>query len=94
MILVSKLQMAYKSYLWTNFEEEDPKISGKLDSTIFNKKEGYEMLYIIQKLIEIWKLEDRKSVRKLEKMIFKFLPDEIVKQEDVKNWVRNHWDYY
>lgn len=94
MILASKLQMTYKNYSWTNFEEGDPRISGNLDSTTFNRNEGNEMLYIIQKLIEIWKLEDRKSVRKLEKMIFKFLPDEIVKQEDVKNWVRNHWDYY
>lgn len=94
MILISKLNMIYKDYLWKNFEEGDPKVTGKLDSTLFDKREGYEMLYIIEKLVEIWKLEDRRSVRKLEKMIYKFLPDDKQKQEDVKNWVRDNWDYF
>ena len=94
MNLVNKLSLIYKSYSWENFNDKDPKITGNLDSTIFNKNQGYEMLYIIKKLTEIWKLDDRDSIRKIETMIFKFLPEDIKKQEDIKNWVRDNWDYY
>jgi len=94
MSMISKSRMAYKSYSWTIFSDEDSKITGNLDSTIFDKNEGHEMLYIIKKLTEIWKLEDRHSIRKIETMIFKFLPDDKKEQEEVKNWVRDNWDYY
>ncbi|MGB6127546.1 MAG: hypothetical protein WBG30_02250, partial [Psychrilyobacter sp.] len=59
-----------------------------------NKKNGHEMLYMVNKLVEIWKLEDKHSIRKIEIMIYKSLPEEKNKQEDVKNWVRDNWDYY
>jgi len=94
MNLISKSNMAYKSYSWKQIEEGDPKISGKLDSTFFDKKNGHEMLYILNKLAEIWKLEDRYNIRKIEKMIYKFLPEVKNEQEEVKNWVRDNWDYY
>lgn len=94
MNLISKSSMAYKSYSWEKIAKENTKISGKLDSTIFNKKNGHEMLYMVNKLVEIWKLEDRHSIRKIEIMIYKSLPEEKNKQEDVKNWVRDNWDYY
>lgn len=94
MNLISKSNMAYRSYSWKKFEEGDPKITGKLDATSFDKKNGYEMLYILNKLVEIWKLEDRHNIRKIETMIYKFLPEERNKQEEVKNWVRDNWDYY
>lgn len=89
-----KSSMVYKDYSWKTYSEGDRKITGKLDSTIFNKREGYEVLYLIEKMTEIWKLEDRNSRRKIEEMIHKNLPPDIKRQEDVKNWVRDHWDFY
>ena len=94
MNFVSKSNMAYKNYSWKKFEEDNPKITGKLDSTSFDKKEGYEVLYMLNKLVEIWKLEDRHSIRKIEIMIYKFLPEDKNKQEEVKNWVQDNWDYH
>lgn len=94
MNLISKSNMTYKNYSWKNFKGEDPKITGKLDFTLFDKKNGHEMIYILNKLVEIWKLEDRYNIRKIEKMIYKFLPSDIQEQEEVKNWVRDNWDYY
>ena len=90
----NKSNMIYKDYSWKTYAEGDPKVTGKLDSTIFDRKEGYEVLYLIEKMTEIWKLEGRGSRRKIEKMIYKFLPPDIKKQEEVKNWVRDNWDYY
>ncbi|MCS5420958.1 MULTISPECIES: hypothetical protein [Psychrilyobacter] len=94
MISIGKSSMAYKNYSWKIYDEGDPKITGKLDSTNFDKNEGHEMLYIIKKLTEIWKLEDRYSIRKIETMIYKSLPEGKKEQEEVKNWVRDNWDYY
>jgi len=90
----NKSSMIYKDYSWKTYAEGDPKITGKLDSTTFDKKEGHEVLYLIKKMTEIWKLEGRGSRRKIEKMIYKFLPSNLKKQEDIKNWVRDNWDYY
>ncbi|MEI6855903.1 hypothetical protein [Psychrilyobacter sp.] len=90
----SKSNLIYKHYSWKIFEEKNPKITGKLDSTIFNKNEGYEMLYLIKKMTEIWQLDDRDSRRKIEKIIYKTLPADKKEQEEVKNWVRDNWDYY
>lgn len=94
MNLINKSNMAYKSYSWKKLEEGDPKISGKLDYTLFDKKNGHEMLYILNELVRIWKLEDRHSIRKIETMIYKSLPKEKVEQEEIKNWIRDNWDYY
>ena len=94
MILISKSSMAYKNYSWKIYDEGDSRIAGNLGSTIFDKNEGHEMLYIIKKLTEIWKLEDRYNIRKIETMIYKSLPEDKKEQEEVKNWVRDNWDYY
>lgn len=89
-----KSNLIYKNYSWKTYLKGDPEVTGKLDSTIFNKKEGYEVLYLIKKMTEIWKLEGRSSRRKIEEMIHKVLPPNIKKQEDIKNWIRDHWDFY
>ena len=52
------------------------------------------MLYLIKKMTEIWKLDDRDSRRKIEKIIYKSLPKDKKEQEEIKNWVRDNWDFY
>ena len=90
----NKSGMIYKDYSWRTYAEGDPKITGKLDSTIFDKTEAQEVIYLIKKMTEIWKLDDRDSKRKMEEMIYNYLPSDIKKQEDVKNWVRDNWIFY
>jgi len=94
MNIYNKVNVFYKNYSWNTYTDGDPKITGKLDSTIFDKKEGYEVLYLIEKMTEIWKLDDRDSRRKIEEMIYKILPSNIKRQEDVKNWIRDNWEFY
>tara|TARA_B100000700_G_scaffold317273_1_gene408372 strand:+ start:288 stop:476 length:189 start_codon:yes stop_codon:yes gene_type:complete len=39
--------LKYGDYSWTVYGDDDPKITGKPDSTLFSRKEGYEVIYII-----------------------------------------------
>lgn len=89
--LITKSDLKY-TYSWTAVDGDDPKISGNPDSTKFNRHEGYEVLYLINKLSEIWKFKQKSSALKLEKMIKEHLPSNIQSQEGVKNWLKTNWD--
>ncbi|MFO7982364.1 MAG: hypothetical protein R6V08_02840 [Desulfuromonadales bacterium] len=93
MALFSKSDLAY-DYSWTAIDEDDPKVSGEPDSTQFNRKEGYEVLYLINRLAEGWGFNRKESGRELEKMINLSLPEDVRSQEDVKQWIRDNWRKY
>jgi hypothetical protein len=45
--------MYYKDYIWTTkYSTDDPKVTGEPDKTLVSRKEGWEMLYFINKLAE------------------------------------------
>jgi hypothetical protein len=69
----------------------DPKISGKIDETRFNKNQGMEVLYLINKLVDLWDLTKIESCIKIERCIREKLPPKITKQEEVATWVQLNW---
>lgn len=79
-------------YRW-NTIEEDSKISGVIDSTLFDRREGYEVLYLINELAKIWELEEKSLCLKIEKMI-NILSPEPRTQESVKKWIEDNWMRY
>ena len=81
-------------YLWTQFPENDPRISGAPDKTRFNRNEGHEMLYLINQLAQLWHLRQICSCLKIERMLKEALPERLVKQEIVMEWIRKNWDRY
>jgi hypothetical protein len=58
---------------------------------LFDRNEGYEVLYLINKLAEIWDLTQKKSGLKIETMIKNHLPSDIRSQENVKAWISKEW---
>lgn len=90
MSLLNKSDLKY-SYSWTAYGNDDPEITGNPDSTLFNRKEGYEVLYLINKISSIYNLKQKKSGLKLEKMINEDLPSNVRSQENVKIWLKNNW---
>lgn len=52
MALMNKGDLVYNDYSWAAYGKDDPKIAGEPDSTLFNRKEGYEVLYFINKIAE------------------------------------------
>ncbi|MEC4005298.1 hypothetical protein OX283_011580 [Flavobacterium sp. SUN052] len=91
MTLVTKKDLYYSDYFWTELLHNNPKISGKLDTTRFNRTEGFEVLYLINKMIELWDFEKIESARKIERIIREKLPDTINSQADIVVWIQINW---
>ncbi|MCK5050211.1 MAG: hypothetical protein KAS53_00630 [Candidatus Cloacimonetes bacterium] len=93
MNLLSKSDLKYE-YSWTVYGNDDPEITGEPDSTLFNRKEGYEVIYLINKLAKKWKLKKKASGLKIERLINNELPGSIRSQENVKKWISDNWEKY
>ena len=86
--------MVYQDYAWTAYRGDDPKITGEPDSTLFNRKEGYEVLYMINKCLTKWNMQSVASGQKIEKMIRLHLPSDVRGQTHVYNWLNQNYNKY
>lgn len=91
MALITKDDLRF-GYRWTAVQEDDPTVSGPTDSTLFNRNEGYEVLYLINKIAEIGELKQKESGLKIERMIKMKMPSNIVGQENVRRWIYDNWN--
>lgn len=91
MAIISKSDLFYKDYSWTTYADDDPKVTGKPDSTFLNRKEGYEVLYFINKLMEIFNLKEKSNGEKIEKMIREKVPSSLKSQENILKWIEKNW---
>lgn len=89
-----KSDLLYYNYHWTIFQKDDPRVSGEIDHTIFNRAEGNEVLYLIMDLMEEWGLNGKENGQKLERMIKIHLPIHVETQKEVKDWVFENWRTY
>ncbi len=81
-------------YQWSEIPEGDPRVSGSISDIPFNRLEGYEVLYLINELMNIWKFNEVRYARKLEKMIRFGLPEGSNTQQLAKSWIKEHWGNY
>ncbi|WP_298394964.1 hypothetical protein [Flavobacterium sp.] len=91
MITFTKTDLFYQDYEWSLIPNFDDRVSGRLDETRFNKMQGNEVLYLINKLADLWDLERKESCIKIERCIREKLPPKINKQEDVATWIQLNW---
>lgn len=91
MALITKSDLYYKDYSWTTILGDNPKMTGQPDSTLLNRKEGYEILYFINKIAEIHDLKQLRSAIKIEKMIRNELPGNVRSQENIRKWIVENW---
>lgn len=94
MAIYNKSNMVYGDYSWTAVRGDDPTISGEPDSTLFSRKEGYEVLYMINKCLTKWNLSAIASGQKIEKMIRLHLPSDIRSQKNVYDWLNTNYNKY
>lgn len=92
MALITKSDLYFTDYSWTAISPDNPKVTGEPDSTLLNRKEGYEILYFINKLCDLWNLSTKPSATKLEKMIRYEVPGNIHSQLNIRNWINDHWN--
>ncbi|WP_336983428.1 hypothetical protein [Cedecea sp. HN178] len=91
--LLTKADLKY-NYSWTVLGDDDPKKTGKPDSVLLNRHEGYEMLYFINKFSEKYSFKDKESGLKVEKLIRNKLPGEIRSHKNVTSWLEENWSNY
>ena len=68
----------------------DPRVTGKPDNTLFNKEEGNEVVYLINRLMGIWDYRFSNTGNKMEKLIHDKLPETVIKQEEVQLWLKEN----
>lgn len=78
-------------YSWTTTGSDDPKLKGEPDSSLFNRKEGYEVLYMINKFLDSKSLTSVASGEKAETLIHDKLPGRVFKQTELMQWLRDNW---
>jgi len=86
MNLINKSELKYV-YNWRPIPNDDSRISGAPDSTLFNKNEGYEVLYLINKFAEIHSINEKETLYKIEKLIRIVLPGNLRNQLHVLEWL-------
>ena len=89
--ILGKKDLQYGHYVWTTYRSDDPRISGIPDRTPFDRSEGMQMLYIINKMLDIHGLTLKQHALKIERMIQDHLPSYVRSQEEVMTWVLVNW---
>jgi hypothetical protein len=91
--LIGKGDLKYK-YSWEAYGGDDPEVTGAPDSTLFNRKEGYEVLYLINKFMKKNGMKKKVSGQHAEMLINKHLPGNIRSQAKVIKWLNDNWNEY
>lgn len=77
------------SYHWT--ETDSPKLKGEPDNSLFNRSEGHEVLYNVNKFLAKRKLSSIGSGNKAEKLLREKLASKIYTQVEVIAFLNKHW---
>lgn len=91
--LILKSDLQYK-YSWTTIGDDDSKIKGEPDSSLFNRQEGFEVLYLINKFAEKNNFKQKESGLKTERLIKEYLPGNVRSQANVVSWLEANWKEY
>lgn len=93
MPLLTKSDLKYE-YSWKAIEPDDPKVTGKPDSTLLNRGEGYEVLPFINRFAETHKFKQKESGLKTERLIKEHLPGDTRSHKNVNKWLVDNWKKY
>ena len=88
--IFSKDDLVYRaSYQWIPVEEKNHQFKGDPNSTKFNKYDGYQMLYIVNKILDHCSVKTTKLGKYIEVLIYIQLPPDINNQRQVYFWSLN-----
>lgn len=93
MSLLEKSDLKFE-YSWKAIPPDDPRVTGKPDSTLLNREEGYEVLYFINRFANAYNWNSKNSGLKVEKLIKKHLPGTTRSHANVWQWLVNNWNKY
>lgn len=85
-IKVHKDMVNADDYSWVALEPDNPK-DVKHDAVMFNRKEGYEVILMLQKICNHFDYDSPADVKRVAGIIKNDLPGNIRSQENVYNWL-------
>jgi len=68
-LVFTKGDLVYTDYKWTAYPTDDPRITGKPDSTYLNRGEGYEIVYFIDRYMRANNWSNKNTGQKIEKFL-------------------------
>ena len=81
----TQTNMSLDHYTWDAASSDDPRVTGEPDSTLFNRQQGYEVLYMLNTVLSA--SAPITALHKGEEMIRDELPSDKREQLDVKKWL-------
>lgn len=90
-IKVLKEMLDEEAYSWRAIAGDDPK-KRRADAVMFNRKEGYEVRLMIQKICNTFGFTTVDDVKRVEAAIANELPGNVRSQENVYNWLVNYFE--
>lgn len=86
MATFNKSDLHLTHYSWTT-APGDSKLAGEPDSSLFNRQEGYEVLYVLSKILEQMGSTSKTKLHKGEVLIEEKLPSSLREQSAVRDWI-------
>ncbi|AOY94322.1 hypothetical protein BKK79_20340 [Cupriavidus sp. USMAA2-4] len=98
MPVITRSDLQYE-YSWTPVNGDNPKLTGKPDDVLLNRKEGYEVLAFLVHFCRSWNDADGKPLTrahalKAERLIHLHLPSDVRSRMDVSEWLADNWESY
>jgi len=90
-IKVLKEMLNVDAYSWQAMKGDDP-TKRRADAIMFNRKEGYEVRLMIQKICNTFGFTSEEDVKRVEEVIANELPGNVRSQENVYNWLVNYFE--
>ena len=90
-IKVTKDMLNVDAYSWHAAEGDDPRKT-KADAVMFNRKEGYEVELMVQKICNRFGFETVDDVKRVEAVIANDLPGNVRSQKNVYAWLVDYFE--
>ena len=90
-IKVLKEMLDVDAYSWQAAGGDDP-TKRRADAIMFNRKEGYEVRLMIQKICNTFGFTTEEDVKRVEQVIANELPGNVRSQENVYNWLVEYFE--
>ena len=90
-IKVLKEMLDVDAYSWQAAGGDDP-AKRRADAILFNRKEGYEVRLMIQKICNTFGFTSEADVNRVESVIANELPGNVRSQENVYNWLVEYFE--
>ncbi|MGM0826477.1 MAG: hypothetical protein ACQEUY_17395 [Pseudomonadota bacterium] len=81
----TKTNLSLDHYTWEAEPDDDARVAGEPDSTLFNRQQGYEVLYMLNTVLSA--SAPITALHKGELLIRDELPSDTLQQLDVKKWL-------